>query len=118
MRATPITTYVFSFSILALLCVGALTPTQRYITPKSGAGYALGIIGGSCMLLLFMYSARKRLKWLKFVGPTASWFRFHMLLGVLGPLCILYHANFGLGAANSNVALFCMLTVACSGLVG
>jgi hypothetical protein len=70
------------------------------------------------MLLLFMYSARKRFKWLKFLGPTASWFRFHMLLGVLGPVCILYHANFGLGAANSNVALFCMLTVACSGLVG
>jgi hypothetical protein len=42
----------------------------------------------------------------------------HMVLGILGPLCILYHSNFSLGAANSNVALFCMLTVAGSGLIG
>ncbi len=41
-----------------------------------------------------------------------------MVLGILGPLCILYHANFGLGATNSNIALFCMLIVAGSGLVG
>jgi hypothetical protein len=41
-----------------------------------------------------------------------------MVLGILGPLCILYHANFSIGATNSNVALFCMLIVASSGLVG
>jgi len=67
---------------------------------------------------LFLYSARKRIPWLKFLGPATGWFRFHMVLGVLGPLCILYHSNFALGATNSNVALFSMLTVAGSGLVG
>jgi hypothetical protein len=102
----------------ALLWVGFRMPTERYITPKRGFGYALGIIGGSLMLLLFLYSARKRIPWLHFLGSTTGWFRYHMVLGVLGPLCILYHANFSLGAANSNVALFCMLTVAASGLVG
>lgn len=116
MRVTP--TALFSLAVVGLLYLGLLVPTERYITPKRGVGYALGIIGGSLMLLLFMYSARKRIKWLKFLGPSASWFRFHMLLGVLGPLCILYHANFGLGATNSNVALFSMLTVATSGLIG
>lgn len=104
--------------VIALLYVGMRMPTERYITPKRGIGYALGIIGGSLMLLLFLYSARKRIPWLSFLGSTTGWFRYHMVLGVLGPLCILYHANFGLGAANSNVALFCMLTVAGSGLVG
>ena len=109
---------VFSIAVIALLYVGMRMPTERYITPKRGLGYALGIIGGSLMLLLFLYSARKRIPWLSFLGSTTAWFRYHMVLGVLGPLCILYHANFGLGAANSNVALFCMLTVAGSGLVG
>jgi hypothetical protein len=33
-------------------------------------------------------------------------------------LCILFHSNFGLGATNSNMALFTMLLVAGSGLVG
>ena len=77
-----------------------------------------GIIGGSLMLLLLLYSLRKRWSWLRFLGPTPSWFRAHMVLGILGPLCILYHSNFSTGATNSNVALFCMLTVAGSGLVG
>jgi hypothetical protein len=116
MRVTPTT--LFSLVVVGLLYFGLFVPTERYITPKRGVGYALGIIGGSFMLLLFLYSARKRIKWLAFLGPTVRWFRYHMLLGVLGPLCILYHANFGLGAANSNVALFSMLTVAASGLVG
>jgi len=109
---------LFGLGITLLLFLGWEFPTARYITPKRGFGYALGIIGGSLMLLLFLYSARKRFPWLKILGPTAGWFRFHMVLGVLGPLCILYHANFGLGATNSNIALFAMLTVAGSGLVG
>jgi hypothetical protein len=102
----------------ALLFAGWHSQTERYITPQRGLGYALGIAGGSMMLLLFIYSARKHFHWLAFLGPTVSWFRFHMLLGVAGPLCILYHANFHLGATNSNVALISMLTVAGSGIVG
>jgi len=104
--------------VCALLYFGWSFPTERYISPNHGCGYALGIIGGSLMLLLLVYSLRKRWSWLRFLGSTPSWFRFHMVLGVLGPLCILYHSNFSTGAANSNVALFCMLTVAGSGLVG
>ena len=113
---TPVS--IFSVTILALLLLGWFVPTERYITPRRGIGYALGIIGGSMMLLLLLYSARKHVRWLKFLGPTVAWFRYHMILGVLGPLCILYHSNFGLGATNSNVALFSMLTVAGSGLIG
>jgi hypothetical protein len=100
------------------LYIGWSMPTERYITPTRGFGYALGIIGGSLMLLLLVYSARKHFRWLRFLGPTPAWFRFHMVLGILGPLCILFHSNFKTGAANSNVALFCMLTVAGSGFIG
>ncbi|WP_218275370.1 hypothetical protein, partial [Pseudomonas sp. GP01-A4] len=38
----------------ALLYSGWHLPTERYITPQRGAGYLLGILGGSMMLLLFM----------------------------------------------------------------
>jgi hypothetical protein len=113
---TPAT--LFGATVVILLMLGWKIPTERYITPTRGVGYALGIAGGSMMLLLFLYSARKRFPWLKFMGAATRWFRFHMVLGVLGPLCILYHANFSLGATNSNVALFAMLTVAGSGLIG
>lgn len=104
--------------VTLLLYLGWRTPTERYITPNRGLGYALGIIGGSLMLLLLVYSLRKRYEWLRFLGSTPGWFRFHMVLGIVGPLCILYHSNFGTGATNSNVALFSMLAVAGSGVIG
>lgn len=101
-----------------LLVLGWILPTERYLTPESGVGYALGIIGGSLMLLLLLYPARKRLPWLSFMGSIKAWFQVHMILGLIGPICILYHSNFSTGAINSNVALFCMLAVSGSGLVG
>lgn len=105
---------------LALLAIiaGLVTPTERYITPQDGFGYWLGIAGGSLMLALLIYPLRKRIPALAVIGSVRFWFRTHMVFGVVGPLAILYHANFSLGATNSNVALACMLLVAGSGLVG
>jgi hypothetical protein len=108
------------FGIAAVLAIawGYTAHLDRYITPERGLGYALGIIGGSMMLLLLVYPARKRARWLKWVGGIPGWFKFHMILGVLGPVLVLFHTNFRLGATNSNVALICMLAVAGSGLIG
>lgn len=113
---TPARLFFAAAALLAYL--GWRLPTERYITPESGLGYALGITGGSMILLLLLYSARKRIRWLGALGSLTRWFDFHVALGVLAPLLILYHSNFSLGATNSNVALFCMLTVVGSGLIG
>lgn len=112
------TVKLFAAVIAAVLLWGYRAHLDRYITPERGLGYALGIIGGSMMLLLLIYPARKRAPWLAFIGGVPGWFRIHMLLGTLGPVCILFHSHFSLGATNSNVALFCMLTVAGSGVIG
>jgi hypothetical protein len=104
--------------VTALLVWGYHFPTEQYITPQSGLGYALGIVGGSLMLLLMIYPARKRLPGLRAIGTTKLWFQIHMAFGVIGPVLILFHSNFRLGATNSNVALVCMLVVAGSGLFG
>jgi hypothetical protein len=101
-----------------LLAFGWVAPLTDYLTPRSGAGYALGIIGGSLMLLLLVYPLRKRMESLRFLGSNKFWFRFHMILGVAGPICIVYHCCYRLGATNSNVALVSMLIVAGSGLIG
>jgi hypothetical protein len=98
--------------------VGPWTPARDYINPESGIGYWLGIVGGSLMLLLLIYPLRKRQKGIQSVGSVKAWFRAHMMLGIVGPGLVLYHCNFSLGATNSNVALFCMVFVAGSGLVG
>lgn len=88
------------------------------LTPEKGLGYALGIVGGSLMLLLLVYPLRKRIKRLTAIGTVRTWFRLHMILGIIGPVLILFHANFGLGSLNSNVAFFSMLIVSASGLIG
>lgn len=103
---------------LGLLYWGASFPTEQYLTPQSGLGYALGIVGGSAMLILLVYPLRKRYRVLGFMGTTKRWFQAHMALGIAGPVLILFHSNFNLGATNSNVALACMLVVSGSGLFG
>ena len=71
------------------------------------------------MLALLLYPLRKHVPWMRGAGSVSHFgFDSHMALGLIGPTLILYHANFGLGSANSNVALWSMLIVAGSGLVG
>lgn len=112
--------------ILAFAAVWAILVTwgwsirdEDYISASSGLGYYLGLSGGSMILLLLTYSLRKRFRPLRHVFHLRYWFRLHMMLGVLAPTAILFHARFSLGSAvNSTVALVCLLTVAASGLMG
>lgn len=113
--ASPVRVYLL---LSLMICAGYLLRTQEIITPEEGIGYWLGIIGGSLMLALLLYPLRKRLRILHFLGPTKHWFRMHMAFGLVGPLLILYHCNFQIGSINSQVALYCMLLVAGSGIIG
>jgi hypothetical protein len=109
---------VFHLLVLLLVYSAWRYESYLYITPERGIGYGLGIAGGTMMLLLMLYPLRKHARWAQGFGSVRHWFRGHMLLGVLGPVCVLLHCNFQLGSINGNVALFSMLLVAGSGLVG
>jgi hypothetical protein len=113
-------TTLAGYTLAAAAVWGGWLATRAHVLVDSGRGlgYALGIIGASLMAILLLYPLRKRVRLLRVLGPTKHWFRMHMLFGVLGPILILYHCNFSLGSVNSNVALFCTLLVAGSGLVG
>ncbi len=106
-------------AVAAAIVYGWLQRADRAINPELGIGYALGIIGGVTMLVLLAYPIRKRSRTRsRAVGSVGFWFRLHMLLGLLGPLAILYHSRFSWGALNSAVALGAMIVVAGSGLIG
>ena len=88
------------------------------ITAERGTGYYFGIIGVVLMLLLVVYPLRKRIPALAFLGGNVLWFWLHMVFGIVGPVFILFHANFDSGSLNSHVALVSMIIVALSGIVG
>jgi hypothetical protein len=101
-----------------VLIIGIQLPVAHYLSPKSGLGYAIGIVGGALILSQLLYAVRKRVPSLRFMGSVQGWFQTHMILGIVGPMCILIHCGFSLGATNSNIALFSMLTVSGSGIFG
>lgn len=103
---------------MALVFVGWKVANGQYYKPGVGLGYNLGLVGGLMMLTLLMYSLRKHLKFMQGLGKLKYWFRLHMILGVLGPVFILFHTTFRLGSLNASIAFYCMVIVACSGLIG
>ncbi len=110
--------FVFVITTLAILGLGAKLSALEHYTPSEGAGYVFGIVGGTLILVLLLYPLRKRFKFMSKFGSAPAWFRAHMVLGIVGPVFVLFHSNFSLGATNSNVALFAMLIVALSGVAG
>lgn len=116
--SNPYLTGLFGLGIVVLLVAGWFMRDDSNLSAQDGLGYTLGLVGGIAMLLLLLYPLRKHWWLMRHLGAVKHWFRIHMLLGILGPVMILFHANFSLGSINSNLALFCMLVVAGSGLIG
>jgi hypothetical protein len=110
---------IYAYAALAtVLLVGWMLRDVGIVDPAEGVGYWLGIVGASLMVILLLYPLRKKMAWLGVLGSVRNWFRLHIFFGLFGPLLILYHCNFSLGSFNSKVALYCMLVVAGSGIVG
>ena len=116
--APKIVSAIFFFVVCFVIYAGWKIREREYFTAESGTGYVLGIVGAALMLALVIYPLRKRYRFMAPFGSVKTTFRTHMILGIIGPVCILFHANFQLGSLNSNVAFFSMIVVASSGLVG
>jgi hypothetical protein len=108
----------FALAVIGLLVLGWNWRDEYLYTAEEGLGYSFGILGASCMLLLLMYPLKKRRSRLPLLFSTKTWFKIHMTLGIVGPLLILFHCNFSLGAINSNITLTAMGLMVLSGLIG
>lgn len=110
--------------LLVYLTLGALvwatwTLSQfKMFAPGDDLGYWIGVAGSVMMLLLFTYPLRKHFRFARNWGKAKWWLWAHMVLGIGGPALILLHSNFQIGSLNAGVALYSMLIVAASGVVG
>lgn len=90
----------------------------KYYTPRSNFGFYLGVVGTLTMLLLLAYPLRKHMQWMQRWGALKHWFRVHMIMGIVGPILVLFHSTFHIRSTNAAVALFSMLGVVISGIIG
>lgn len=104
--------------VLMVLALAWWVVTMQPYEPGSDLGYNLGLVGGLLMVSLLFYSLRKRVLPMDRVGSMSTWFRYHMVIGIAGPILILFHSTFQTRSMNGSVALYAMLAVALSGVVG
>jgi hypothetical protein len=109
---------LFFILLTGTLSLGLYIARQQYYSSGDDFGYYLGLVGGLMMLSLLLFPLRKRMRLMQKWGRLPNWFRIHMMLGITGPLLILFHSNFRFGSINAGVALFSMLLVAGSGIMG
>jgi hypothetical protein len=110
---------VFLIVVTLILIAGFLVfSSQKYFKPGDDLGYNLGLFGGIMLLTLLLYPLRKRVKVLRGFGLLPGWFKWHMVLGIVAPTIILFHATFQIKSVNAGVALICMFLVSGSGTFG
>lgn len=106
-------------TLSAIVCLmAALVVAGDFYTAGSTIGYNLGLAGGLMMLSLLVYPLRKRIRMLERLGAMNTWFRYHMFIGIAGPVLVLFHSTFRTKSMNGAIALYAMLLVVGSGVVG
>lgn len=87
------------------------------LKPGGRIGILYGIVGASLMVVMLVYSVRKRLRPLRNAGSLRIWLDFHIACGVFGPLFIVLHSSFKVGGLVA-VSFWSMVVVAASGVLG
>jgi len=92
-------------------------PAHQALKPGGVWGHGYGVIGSAMILLLFLYSGRKkRLPGLR-SGRLRRWLDVHIFFGVMGPLLITLHTAMKFHGIVS-ISYFSMAAVALSGVFG
>jgi hypothetical protein len=89
----------------------------RQFRPAGQMGHGLGILGSTIILLLLLYSLRKRARIFTRWGDLRVWLRYHIFLGVAGPILITLHTSGKVGGLVS-ISYWSMAAVALSGVLG
>jgi hypothetical protein len=87
------------------------------LKPGGTRGHALGVIGSSLMVVMLVYSVRKRARFLRNVGKLRTWLDFHIFCGVIGPLLVILHSSFKVQGLVA-LSFWSMIAVALSGVLG
>ncbi len=122
-----------TFLLLWVAAVVAVVGLPYYLTddparpdhamhPWFGAGGVVGLlvgfIGTGLMTIMLLYTVRKWLPFVSFMGSMQFWMRVHVICGLLGPLFIVLHGGVKLPSGFIGIGFWCMTLVALSGFFG
>ena len=119
MRRRPVELWVAAGLMLAITAVYAAVTSALNRIPGASSlfGHALGVAGFILMLMTeTLYSFRKRSRLARW-GRPASWLRFHIVTGLVGPYMVLLHSAWKLNGLAAAAMLMTVIVVA-SGVIG
>ncbi|MDX1385283.1 MAG: hypothetical protein R3190_16640 [Thermoanaerobaculia bacterium] len=87
------------------------------LKPGGPHGHTLGVAGSVMMVVMLVYSLRKRWRPLRQVGSLRGWLDFHIFLGVWGPALVVLHSTFKVQGLVA-ISFWSMVVVAASGVFG
>ncbi len=85
--------------------------------PNKGIWYMLGWTGSLMMVVMMLYSVRKRVSSMNSFGSLRHWLSGHMFMGILGPILVTLHTTFKLNGIITT-GFWCMITTMVFGIVG
>ncbi|MCC6475676.1 hypothetical protein IT157_01360 [bacterium] len=85
--------------------------------PSGLIGQGAGIVGSALMMILLLYSLRKRWSRMHNWGNIRYWLNYHIWMGVTGPALVIFHTTFKFGGIVA-VSFWSMIAVAVSGILG
>jgi hypothetical protein len=123
----------FLYALLIIFCVALLYygrsyyavpafqkvrhPLNSILRQSGSAGHLFGILGTLFMLLLLLYSLRKRFRFARKWGNLNVWLSAHIFLGIAGPVLVMFHSLCKFSGIVS-IAFWSMVLVVASGVVG
>lgn len=93
------------------------SPEYRTLRPAGDIGQGYGVAGATMMILMQLYSVRKRTRFFGNWGALSRWLDIHIYFGIMGPLLIILHTTFKVNGIIA-VSFWAMIAVATSGILG
>lgn len=95
----------------ALHVFGYLEEYEVRYEPSKGIWHILGWTGSAFMVVMMLYSVRKRFSIFAHWGPLRHWLSAHIFLGITGALLVTLHTTFKLGGIVATSFWSMIITV-------
>lgn len=103
---------------LTLQKMGFFSPTVKFNTaPGRTVSLWLGWIGFSLMVMMNIYSMRKRFDFMQGMGRLSAYLNFHIFCGLMGPTLIFFHCGLKVRGLVA-ISFWSMIISLASGIVG